>query len=88
MSLSTEAYSKNISISWDSAKLIKPVLLQTQPIITESIEIIKRKYSENLINDRVAWEPPQTWKYALNRDNLVIIEKDWRECKKWNDVPL
>lgn len=64
-SLAQEAYSRDIEILWDQTKVVKPVPQHTLPTITESLEILRRKESENLINDRMAWEPSQAWKFAV-----------------------
>lgn len=74
-SLAMEAYSKDLSINWDQTKVIKQILPQTQPIIAESIEIMRRKSAENLINDKMAWEPPQAWKYALEEEKCRLNER-------------
>lgn len=38
-----------------------------EPTITESLEIFCRKDRENLVNDRMAWELPQAWRFALTK---------------------
>lgn len=53
-SLAIEAYSRNLDINWQETKVIKTVIPGMQPTITESIEIIKRKVPEKLVNDQVA----------------------------------
>lgn len=68
--LAQEAYSKNVNILWDEAKVIRNVPRRTQPVITESLEIIRRRTKEDLINDRLAWEPSDVWKYALYKESL------------------
>lgn len=66
-SLALEAYDKDLSIYWDDAKIIKKVNPGTKPIITESLEILKRIGTENLVNERTAWDPPDPWKYVFNK---------------------
>lgn len=56
-SLAKEAYDKNIKIVWEEAEIIKKVPKWTQPTIVESLEILKRKVKEGLINDKLAWKP-------------------------------
>lgn len=56
-SLAKVAYDKNIKIVWEEAEIIKKVLKWTQPTIVESLEILKRKVKEGLINDKLAWKP-------------------------------
>lgn len=63
--LAVEAYNSDIEIKWDEVKRIKPVPVNTQPTITEALEIIKRTEKEKLVNDKLNWEPPAAWKYAL-----------------------
>lgn len=58
-SLAVEAFSKDIEISWNQVKIIKLVPPHTQPVIMESLQIVKRKDSENLINNRIAWDLAQ-----------------------------
>lgn len=67
-SLVQEAYDKDIEILWNEAKVVKAIPLHMQPTVVESLEIIRRKSKEHLINDRLAWEPPQAWKFALTNN--------------------
>lgn len=69
-SLAQEGYSKNIEILWDKTSKIKNVPPHTQPTISESLEIFLRKNFENLVNDRMAWEPSQAWKFALAKTGI------------------
>lgn len=48
-------------------EIIKPIVRRTRPEVTESLEILKRERREKLINDQLAWEPPQPWKHVVNR---------------------
>lgn len=64
-SLAIEAYNKNINIRWDDVKQIRPILDNTQLVVMDTLEILKRTGKERLINDRVNWEPPLAWKYVL-----------------------
>lgn len=62
-----EAYSKNISVKWDETEGVKPILKHTQPIIAESSEILRRRETEELINDRLTWESAPAWKYIVSK---------------------
>lgn len=66
-SLAQEAYASNIEVNWKEARIIRNVPRHTQPVISESLEILRRKEKENLVNDRIAWEPSGAWKYAINK---------------------
>lgn len=78
-SLAIEAYSRNLDINWQETKVIKTVIPGMQPTITESIEIIKRKVPEKLVNDQVAQELPQAWKYALREEMRVKEVRQGRQ---------
>lgn len=73
-SLAIEAYDKDLSINWEQTKVIRQIIPRTQPIIAESIEIIKRS-EENLINDKLAWESPQAWRYTLSKEKYRRNER-------------
>lgn len=66
-SLAQEAYANDIDVQWKKAEIIRRIPPHMQPTIMESLEIIKRKEKELLINDKLAWEPSDVWKYALRR---------------------
>lgn len=67
-SLTQEAYANNIDVGWNEARIIRNVPHCMHPIIVKSLEILKSKEKENLINDRLAWEPSEAWKYAMSKD--------------------
>lgn len=66
--LVTEAYSRDLDIKWQQAEVIRMIAPGTQPVVAETIEILRRKDKENLVNDRVAWELPGPWRYALREE--------------------
>lgn len=68
MSLSMEAYSRDLTIAWQRSKRIRAVTSEMQPTIAESIEIERRKVTRKLIDDKTSWELPLAWKYALSME--------------------
>lgn len=46
---------------------MKPLQKQTQPEVAESIEILKQSGRGKLLNERLAWEPPQPWRKAVSK---------------------
>lgn len=68
MSLSMEAYSRDLTIAWQKSKRIRAVTSGMQPTIAESIEIERRKVTRKLIDDKTSWELPLAWKYALSME--------------------
>lgn len=69
--LAIEAYSSDIEIKWDETKKIKSVPTNTQPTITEAVEIIKRGSKELLVNDKLNWEPSGAWRYVMSKAKLT-----------------
>lgn len=68
MSLSMEAYSRDLTIAWQRSKRIRAVTSGMQPTIAGSIEIERRKVTRKLIDDKTSWELPLAWKYALSME--------------------
>lgn len=66
--LAMEAYARDLDIKWQQAEVIRTIAPGTQPVVAETIEILRRKDKENLVNDRVAWELPGPWRYALREE--------------------
>lgn len=70
-----EAYSKNISVKWDETEVVKPILRHTRPMIAESLEILRRSETEELVNDRLTWEPAPAWRYVVGRKRSRSMRK-------------
>lgn len=68
--LAVEAYYNDIEIKWEETKKVKSVPTYTQPTITEAVEIIIRSRKEQLVNDKLNWEPSGAWKYVIRNTKL------------------
>lgn len=76
-SLAVEAYSKNISVKWDETEVVKPILRHTRPMIAESLEILRRSETEELVNDRLTWKPAQHGDMSWEEKGVVVCGRLW-----------
>lgn len=81
MSLSMEAYSRDLTIAWQKSKRIRAVTSGMQPTIAESIEIERRKVTRKLIDDKTSWELPLAWKYALSMEIRKETRGRWEQME-------
>lgn len=71
--LAMETYNRDIKVDWKEVKQIKSIKEVLQQVIVESVEIMKRMNNEKLINDRLNWEPPPTWRYIIEKEKRPAI---------------